>query len=81
MNTNGVFVLSTPYTFLEEFTPVVDRWIGGQADGPTAEQAVFSLLSKNLDLLEQTNIPMLIREHYRKYQWTVCQVSAWKFKN
>jgi len=74
---NGVFVLSTPYTYLESYTEI-DRWLGGQENGPTAEEAVFSLLSEKLELLDKTDTPMLIREHQRKYQWTVCQVSVWK---
>lgn len=77
LSENGVFVLSTPYTYLESYT-AVNRWLGGQKNAQTAEEAVFSRLSEQLELLDKTDTPMLIREHQRKYQWTVCQVSVWK---
>lgn len=74
---DGLLVLSTPYTYLESFTPKA-LWLGGQADGVPAANAVASVLKNALTPVEEADLPMLIREHARKYQWTVCHTSIWK---
>ncbi|MEQ9823762.1 MAG: putative 4-mercaptohistidine N1-methyltransferase [Puniceicoccaceae bacterium] len=73
----GMLILSTPYTYLESFTPP-SLWLGGREDGPSAEEAVTDVLSLHFTQLEAFDLPMLIREHARKFQWTVCHASAWK---
>ncbi len=67
----GQLVLTTPCTWLEEFTPP-DRW-------PT--RATLEFLQEHLEgpfrLRRTLDLPFLIREHRRKFQWTVAQGSVW----
>jgi len=73
-------VLTTPCTWMEEFTPK-NKWLGGYLkDGkPVATlQGVQEVLSGAFDLEQVGEEPFLIREHARKFQWTVAQTSVWK---
>jgi len=67
----GQLLLTTPCTWLEDFTPK-DNWpVGG----------TFEWLKKKLQghftLAEQKDLPFLIREHARKYQWSVAMGTRW----
>ncbi|KAI0217522.1 hypothetical protein LSAT2_030701 [Lamellibrachia satsuma] len=77
----GILVITSPYTFLEEFTPK-DKWIGGYISKKTGKQVTgFDGLKQNLqkhfDLVHTRNMPFLIRETARKHQWTVAHVTVW----
>jgi putative 4-mercaptohistidine N1-methyltranferase len=67
----GQLVLTTPCTWMEEFTPP-DRW-------PT--HATLDFLREHLEpafaLRRTVDLPFLIREHRRKFQWSVAQGSVW----
>jgi putative 4-mercaptohistidine N1-methyltranferase len=79
----GHLIITSPYTWLEEFTPP-GEWLGGIRANPG--QAIFSLpaIKRELDggfSLEHTeDMPFLIREHARKFQWSVAQATVWKRK-
>lgn len=75
----GQLLLSSPFTWLEEFTPP-ERWIGGyEQDGEprTTWQALCEHLQSWFDLRAQFDLPFLIREHARKYQWSVARAGRW----
>jgi hypothetical protein len=75
--------MTSPYTWLEEFTPKAE-WLGGIRDD--LGRAISSLegLSRELEVFfdhESTkDMPFLIREHARKFQWSVAQATVWKRK-
>jgi hypothetical protein len=74
--------VTSPYTWLEEFTPAAD-WLGGNRE---SLGQVFSLegmkseLSGAFDHELTKDMPFLIREHARKFQWSVAQATLWKRK-
>ena len=75
----GQLIVTSPYTWLEGFTPTA-RWLGGyERDGEPI--STLGALSKRLDtafeLRETKDLPFLIREHVRKFQWSVAQASIW----
>lgn len=76
----GQLVLTSPYTWLEDFTPR-DKWLGGyERDGmrvPTLA-GLRSVLDENFDLVAVKDLPFLIREHARKFQLSVAQASIWR---
>ena len=76
----GIFVLSSPFSWLTEYTPEA-CWLGGKSPDQSAFDAIKSCLSEAFLLLETRDLPMLIREHERKFQWTVCHGSVWKKKS
>ena len=76
----GQLVLTTPCTWSEEFTPR-DRWLGGmERNGArvTTLDGIRETLEPHFKLRRVLEMPFLIREHARKYQWTVSQGSLWQ---
>ena len=73
----GVLVLVSPYSWLEEYTEK-SKWLGGVAGGPQTFEAVQAELGKSFLLLETPDMPFLIREHARKFQWGCSEGSVWR---
>lgn len=76
VTSGGQLVLTTPFTWLEEFTPKAN-WLGGRADGRRSFEALKDILSGHFDLEETKDLPFLIREHERKFQYGVALGSRW----
>jgi 5-histidylcysteine sulfoxide synthase/putative 4-mercaptohistidine N1-methyltranferase len=82
LNDGGMFILTSPYTWLEEFTKKED-WIGGfRKDGEIFRtlDGLKEVLGKDFNLLDTKDIPFVIRETSRKHQHTVAQMSVWQKK-
>ena len=71
----GQLLLTTPFTWLAEFTPR-EKWIGGTAESESADE-LTRLLEPHFELKLSKEIPFLIREHARKYQWSVAWGTRW----
>ncbi len=71
VNPGGQFVISTPATWMSEYTPKEN-----QPDGLTLE-FLKRHLSDHFELDSVTEIPFLIREHQRKLQLSTAQTSLW----
>jgi putative 4-mercaptohistidine N1-methyltranferase len=67
----GQLLLATPCTWLEDFTPR-ENWPSG-----STRDWLISKLSPDFDLDLQIDMPFLIREHARKYQWSVALGTRW----
>lgn len=75
----GRLMITSPYSWSDDFT-VRENWIGGYAAeaGPIHTlQGLTTILSDNFELLTTKDMPFLIREHARKFQWSVAQASIW----
>lgn len=72
VNPGGYLVLTTPCTWLGEFTPP-EKW----PDEPTIDW-LKTHLGSSFHLLETCDLPFLIRETSRKFQWTTAQGSVWR---
>ena len=67
----GQLLLTTPCTWLAEYTPP-ERWPQGSTQQWLREQ-----LQPHFELQAERDLPFLIREHARKYQWSVAWGSRW----
>jgi len=67
----GQLLLTTPCTWLEEFTPE-ENW----PTGSTFEW-LQAQLSKDFTFAARKDLPFLIREHARKFQWSVALGTRW----
>lgn len=79
VRTGGRLVITSPYTWLPEFTPK-EKWLGGKVVGGRAvstKAALEQALETGFDLIETRDLPFLIREHARKFQWSVAQATIW----
>lgn len=71
----GQLILISPYSWLEKYTSV-SEWPDLQGS--------FHLISESLKdhftLQKTLELPFLIKEHNRKYEWGVSQATIWKRK-
>jgi len=80
LEAGGLLVLISPYSWLTEYTEK-SEWIGA-----TAGQDSFEVLQNTLQndttqrflLVHRECVPFLIREHERKYQLGVSDMTVWK---
>lgn len=81
INKDGLLVLLSPYTWLEDYTPK-ENWLGGYMRDNKEVYTLDTLKEKLLDfeLLETIDVPFVIKETSRKYQHTISQMSIWKKK-
>jgi putative 4-mercaptohistidine N1-methyltranferase len=79
----GHLILCSPYTWLEEFTPK-SEWLGGKYDSSGRPTSTFDGIKNSLlaafDHRLTKDLPFLIREHARKFQWSVAQATVWQRK-
>lgn len=72
----GQLLLTTPFSWLPEFTDP-GNWIGGHPGTGTSWDALRGALEPHFDLQLKKEMPFLIREHSRKYQYGVSLGSRW----
>jgi 5-histidylcysteine sulfoxide synthase/putative 4-mercaptohistidine N1-methyltranferase len=81
MNPRGLLVITSPYTWLEEYTKK-EEWLGGYRD---AGEPVWTLdglaeaLSPRFRMVgAPRDVPFVIRETRRKFQHTVAELTVWE---
>ncbi len=79
LNRSGHLLIASPYTWLSEFTPP-EKWLGATQSWSEIStlQGIQEQLGNEFQLVSSKDLPFLIREHVRKYQWSVAQASLWK---
>ena len=70
----GQLVITTPCTWLEEFTPR-ENWLC--AGSTSTLDGLRRHLDPDFNIVKQLDLPLLIREHARKFQWTMAQATLW----
>jgi SAM-dependent methyltransferase len=81
---NGMLVLVSPYSWLEEYTEK-QEWFGGRVSESgqpiDSYDELKEFISANgipLAPVSRDDIPFLIREHERKFQYGVSDCNIWK---
>ena len=83
VNKGGVVVMVTPFTWLEEFTPK-SRWLGGFNDPVSGERIMSKdklkeiMESLGFEKIHEEQMPLIIREHQRKYQYIISEATGWR---
>ena len=75
----GQLVITSPYTWLEEYTPRTN-WLGGVSRNGKPRRTVEALkeiLAADFKLVSRRDLPFLIREHSRKFQLCVAEATTW----
>jgi 5-histidylcysteine sulfoxide synthase/putative 4-mercaptohistidine N1-methyltranferase len=75
LKSNGVLVLASPNSWMEQYTPR-DHFLDGADSDETLAQ--LAALLPGFELVHQQDLPFMIREHRRKYEYVVSQVSVWR---
>lgn len=76
----GLLVITSPYTWLEEYTPKA-KWIGGRREHGEPLSTLAGLkraLAPGLTLLHREDLPFVIRETSRKHQHSVAELTVWR---
>jgi len=81
LNTGGLLLIASPYTWLPEHTKR-EEWIGGfKKDGENVGtlDGLKAILGEHFRLLRgPLSVPFVIRETKRKFQHTLSEVSIWE---
>jgi putative 4-mercaptohistidine N1-methyltranferase len=70
----GLLVVASPFTWLPDFTPE-DEWLE-----PHGQDRADEILSCGFSCVAAEDLPFVIREHARKFQFCVARVSYWRFR-
>jgi putative 4-mercaptohistidine N1-methyltranferase len=80
---NGIVVMVTPFSWLDEFTPRA-KWIGGFLD-PVTKQPIHSkdvlrglMAERGFAKIHEEQVPVVIREHQRKMQYIISEATGWR---
>jgi putative 4-mercaptohistidine N1-methyltranferase len=80
INSGGVLLIASPYTWLETFTSK-EKWLGGfKRDGEpvTTLDGLHAELDEHFNLSgEPVKVPFVIRETANKHQHTLSEVTLW----
>lgn len=83
VNPGGVVVIVTPFSWLTEFTSR-EHWLGGyyKDDKPVTSKDVLQKVmeEEGFAKVHDEEMPLIIREHQRKYQYIVSQATGWRKK-
>lgn len=77
IRTGGFLALVSPYTWMEEYTPI-SEWIGGTEETDKSGIVIKQLLEPDFKLLKEHDMPFLIREHERKFQLSTSHATLWQ---
>jgi putative 4-mercaptohistidine N1-methyltranferase len=80
MRPGGQLVIASPFTWMEAYTPQAN-WLGGfERNGRRIEsfQALREILDPTFQFVRELDLPFLIREHERKFQWSVSHAGVWR---
>lgn len=81
LHRNGLLVIASPYTWLEEHTKRLE-WLGGfkrAGENFTTRDGLQEILAPHFRLIgEPRDLPFVIRETRRKFQHTLSEVTVWE---
>jgi putative 4-mercaptohistidine N1-methyltranferase len=86
VNKGGVVVMVTPFSWLTEFTPR-SQWLGGFRD-PVTKEPIYSkdilksiMEERGFEKIHEEQMPLIIREHQRKFQYIISEATGWRKVN
>ena len=80
LNPGGQLVVASPYTWLTEYTPR-DQWLGGysrEGEDVRGFDTLRTILEPDFEFVRVVELPFVIREHARKFQWSVSLAGIWR---
>ncbi|KNC48252.1 generic methyltransferase [Thecamonas trahens ATCC 50062] len=77
VNPDGTLVITSPFSWLPQFTPE-SKWLSA-ANGSSAK-ALTDALDSSFELVSSGDIPFVIREHIRKYEFVAAHLGIWRRK-
>lgn len=79
----GIVVFASPFSWMESFTPK-DAWLGGRlrsdAEPRWSCDGLAEALGDEFELVHREDLPFMIREHRRKFEYVVSDLTVWRRK-
>jgi len=72
----GQIILTTPHTWMDNFT-VRENWLGATPEAGHPLETIKKEMASSFSLTDRRDMPFLIREHARKFQWSVAEATLW----
>ncbi|MBO9540626.1 5-histidylcysteine sulfoxide synthase [bacterium] len=82
VRSGGLLLIVSPYTWLEQFTSP-EAWLGGferNGERVRAADTLRAMLEDEFELIKEEDVPLVIREHARKFQYIVSHAMLWRRK-
>jgi putative 4-mercaptohistidine N1-methyltranferase len=76
LSPSGQLLLGTPFSWLPDHT-APEHWIGGRVETGPSWDALRKILEPHFELQLSKDLPFLIREHGRKFQYGISLGSRW----
>ncbi len=76
----GLLVITSPYTWLAEYTEK-NKWLGGRREHGeplSTFQGLGQALAPCFTFVHRQDIPFVIRETARKHQYTIAELTVWR---
>ena len=80
VRSGGLLVITSPYTWLEEYTQK-SKWVGGRREHGEPLSTLAGLtrsLAGSFSLIHRQNVPFVIRETARKHQHSIAEMTVWR---
>lgn len=74
----GVVLLVTPFTWLEQYTPRKNWIVGDDETNDSLTVLTQRMNALGFQKIHDEDMPLLIREHARKYQYIISKATGWK---
>ena len=75
LNQGGVLVIISPNSWMEPYTKP-EQFLDAESSAGALEK--IGAILPGFDLIHDDDLPFMIREHRRKYEYVVSQVSVWR---
>jgi len=75
----GVLMIVTPFSWNSEFTSK-DNWLGGKEGAEDSFAGLVEALGEEFELVDKFRMPLVIREHRRRWQYIVPDGAIFKRK-
>jgi putative 4-mercaptohistidine N1-methyltranferase len=74
----GLALIASPYSWTTDYTPP-SAWLGGRAEKDADSiNGLHAVLDTEFDLIEESDEPLVIREHARKFEYIVSHATLWR---
>lgn len=76
----GLLLNTSPYSWLKSYTSQA-AWLGGKTINGNevySHTVLKTLLSEHFELLHEEEMPFVVREHARKFEYVISHVTVWR---
>jgi hypothetical protein len=76
----GIVIFASPFSWSDQYTSK-SAWLGGRLEDGVdvySEEGLRTALDGEFELIHREDFPFMIREHRRKFEYVVSDVTVWR---